>query len=219
MTAVPAFLPFPSAVPFAPQPSRPRATGGENRTDNVARAQSHFLFNALQVVDTLVRLQRNDEASRAIHRLADLNRRLVEREDYAFVTVDEEIALAELSLGFERVRFGDGFKVSIEVAPEARPLLLPNLILLPLVENAVKHGIARRMGYGRIDIYAGRRGPALLLEVRNDPPLRDKHSLAGLGYGLRSTRERLAALYGDAATFSFTARPGQGVVASLSLPV
>lgn len=219
MTAVPAFLPFPSAAPFVAQSSHPRATEGEESTDSVARAQSHFLFNALHAIDTLVRLQRNDEASRAIHHLADLNRRLVERKDCTFVTVDEEIALAELSLGFERVRFGDSFQVSVEVAPEVRPLLLPNLILLPLVENAVKHGIARRMGYGRIDIYAGRRGHALLLEVRNDPPLRDKHSLASLGYGLRSTRERLSALYGDAATFSFTARPGQGVVASVSLPV
>lgn len=165
-----------------------------------------------------MRLQRNDEASRAIGQLADIHARLVGQDDRAFVSVAQEIALAELYLGFERIRFGDGLHVFIECAPDVRDVAVPNLILLPLVENAVKHGIARRMGEGRVEIYAGLRDGELCLEVRNDPPLGDKRALAGLGYGLRSTRERLAALYAGAADFTFQACPGQGLIATVRLP-
>lgn len=185
----------------------------------VARTQAHFLFNALHAVGTLVRLQRNDEASRALFQLADLQRRLVEHDERAFVPLADELTLAELYLGFERVRFGDAMEVTFDCAPELREWPVPNLILLPLVENAVKHGVARRLGRGRVTVCATRHDDALRLEVRNDPPQCDKRALAGLGFGLRSVRERVAALYGDGAAFTFTASAPHGVVATLLLPV
>ncbi|MBX3737717.1 MAG: histidine kinase [Candidatus Didemnitutus sp.] len=200
----------PGTVSVAPSTAAP--------TRPVARLHAHFLFNALHAVGTLVRLQRNDEAARAIFHLAELERHLVEKDDRTFVPLSEELDLIQLYLGFERIRFGDSLRVVVECDPEVRDLPVPNLILLPLVENAVKHGIARRAGQGRIEVFAGRRDGALCLEVRNDPPLRDKPVPAGLGYGQRATRERLAALYGGRATFTFAAQPPHGLAATLQLP-
>lgn len=214
--------PLPRTSPFLPDSHD--ADGiitthrGDDHPRRVARLHAHFLFNALHAVGTLVRLQRNDEAARAIFQLAELERRLVERDERTFVPLSEELTLVELYLGFERIRFGSGLQVLVECAPEVADLPVPNLILLPLVENAVKHGIARRAGHGRVEVFAGRCEGSLCLEVRNDPPLRDKGAAAGLGYGQRATRERLAALYGARAAFSFSAQAPHGIVATLHLP-
>lgn len=219
MPPAPALLPpvVLDGFTFSAPETAPVAASTAAATRPVARLHAHFLFNALHAIGTLVRLQRNDEAARAIFHLAELERHLVENDDRSFVPLSQELDLIEIYLGFERIRFGDSLRVLVECAPDVRDVRVPNLILLPLVENAVKHGIARRAGQGRVEIFAGRRDGALCLEVRNDPPLRDKDA-TGLCYGQRATRERLAALYGERASFTFTAHPPHGIVATLRLP-
>jgi two-component system, LytTR family, sensor kinase len=176
--------------------------------------QPHFVFNTLNAIAALVRTRQHDQATGMIAGLADLLRYSLDHEDRQTVPLGEEVAVLQRYLAIEATRFADRLHVRIAVPESLQRASVPLLILQPLAENAVRHGIARLAAGGEIAIDARRVGERLLIRLRNDGALLPA---AADGIGLRNTRERLAALYGGAARFTLTAAAG-GVLAELDLP-
>ena len=177
----------------------------------------HFLFNALNSVAMLVRQRAHQEAVNLVASLADLLRYVLADGHAGEVPLRQEVAFLERYLEIERVRFGDRLRLEVEVAPEAGDAFVPNLLLQPLVENAVRHGIAPRAGAGLIRLSASVEGSRLVLRVEDDGrgPSADDES----GVGLRNVQERLRTHYGDAYGVRLLPRPEGGAVALVELPL
>ena len=181
-----------------------------------AQLNPHFLFNALNAVSALAG---SDPAGvrRVVARLSALLRRVLDGSTAREVTLADELALVDDYLDVQRVRLGDALRVTVDVPGDLRDALVPGLVLQPLVENAVEHGVARLEDRpGRIALAAARDGDALVLTVRDDGP--DADGPPGDGVGLRNTRARLAALYGPAGALDAAADPAGGFVARVRLP-
>ena len=177
----------------------------------------HFLFNTLNTIATLVRKQDNDAAVQMLAGLGDLLRHTLEQVDKQQVSLREELDFIERYLAIERARFHDRLTVRMRIAPETLTAAVPSLILQPLVENAVRHGIARRAAAGVIEITAAREAGKLRLQVRDDGPgLPENFAAEDEGVGLRNTRMRLARLYGD--EHSIALRNGAGLKVDLIIP-
>lgn len=179
-----------------------------------ARLQPHFLFNALQSVSALV----DEEPARARTMLAeigDLLRDVLASGESGEIPLREELALLDRYLAIERTRFADRLRIEIVAAPEVGETPVPRFLLQPLVENALRHGLAPRPEGGRLRVTAERRDGRLRLRVWND----GEALRAGRpdGVGLATTRERLAARYGTTATLHLGAVDG-GVEAVVELP-
>ena len=178
----------------------------------------HFLFNTLNSLSSLVLAGRNDAAERMIAGLSDFFRASMADDPTAEAPLSEEIFLQRLYLDIETARFPDRLAVAIDVPATVQDIPVPGLILQPLIENAVKHGVARSRRRVTIRLGACRVGDMLLIEVADDgdaaAPAAD-----GNGVGLRNVRERLAARYGDAATIEAGPGPHGGHVVRLSLPI
>ena len=182
-----------------------------------SRLQPHFLFNALQAIATLIKRD-PDTATRMTVRLGDLLRASLDRSGGHEVLLADELALLRSYLDIEAVRFADRLRIEYDVDPDAVSCLVPDLVLQPLVENAVRHGIAPNAAGGTVRIGATRRGGVLVLTVADDGVgVRDAEVAPGVG--LSVTRERLAHLYGSAARVSVErAAGGRGTVATVELP-
>lgn len=180
-----------------------------------ARLQPHFLFNALQSVSALV----DEDPARArtmLAQIGDLLRDALTPDSTGEVPLREELALLERYLTIERTRFADRLRIEIASNDDVADVLVPRFLLQPLVENALRHGLAPRPEGGALRVGATRKGGRLQLRVWNDgEPLR--HECAD-GIGLATTRERLAARYGDRASFRLSAAPDGGVEAVVELP-
>jgi signal transduction histidine kinase len=185
-----------------------------------AQLQPHFLFNTLNAAVALARAGDADATARVLVLLGDLLRQLLRRDAPHEVPLREELALLDTYLEIQRVRFGDRLRVGWEVDDEVRDALVPQLVLQPLVENALQHGIAPRIRAGRLDIIAARRGDQLRLAVRDDGPgVAPGFSLAAAtGLGLRNTRERLHRLYGERGELAL-ATAGDRTTAAIELPL
>jgi sensor histidine kinase YesM len=175
----------------------------------------HFLFNALQAISTL--LHRDPAtADRLLVRLSDLLRAMLDDASGQTLSLRTELELIRKYLDIEQARFGDRLKVEWRVDESLLEVQVPSLIVLPLVENAIRHGLSPKVGPGRLTIEARSGGAGLLLTVEDDGlgaalPLRP-----GLGVG--NTRERLVALYGEQAALSIDAAPGAGFRARIEIP-
>jgi signal transduction histidine kinase len=190
----------------------------------------HFLFNTLNGIAGLVRDQKNAAAVEMIAGLSDLLRYTLDGAGRQEVTLREELEFLELYLGIQLKRFPDRLRVEMSVEPTALEALVPNLILQPLVENAIRHGVSRRAAGGTVGVAAAREGGRLRIRVYDDGPgLRPQtradsnggethEGSASGGIGLSNTRARLRQLYGDAQSFEVFDREAGGVEASLSLP-
>jgi signal transduction histidine kinase len=178
----------------------------------------HFLFNTLNSLSSLVLAGRNAAAERMIAGLSDFFRTSMAGDPTAEVPLSEEIFLQRLYLDIEAARFPDRLAVAIDVPDAVQDVPVPGLILQPLIENAVKHGVARSRKRVTIRIGARRVGDTLLIEVADygDAVTPDAN---GSGVGLRNVRERLAARYGDAATLDAGPGPHGGHTVRLSLPI
>jgi two-component system LytT family sensor kinase len=183
------------------------------------QVQPHFLFNALNAIGALVRLDRKREAVHALAQLSALQRTLLESAGVPAVPLAQEIAFVERYLAIEQLRFGERMAVTISVDAAAAEVPVPNLLLQPIVENAVKHGVARRSGPTRVSVNAVRLRGALRLVVRNDPPEADVAAGPGTGFGLRGARERLERLYAGRAALHFDPSHPDGVTVTLDLPL
>ncbi|MGH7595279.1 MAG: sensor histidine kinase [bacterium] len=180
----------------------------------------HFLFNTLHAISTLVHKD-PEAADRMIARLSDLLRLSLENLGVQEVPLKNELEFLERYLEIEQIRFGDRLTVQMNIEPEALDGMVPNFILQPIVENAIRHGIAPRAVPGRIEIHAKRENGRLLLEVRDDGPgLPDgKQEALKKGVGLANTQARLQQLYGAAHRFELANAEAGGLIVRLSIPV
>ena len=176
----------------------------------------HFLFNTLHAISALV--ERDPRGvRRMIARLSELLRATLDADDQE-VPLHQELTFAERYLEIMQIRFQGHLQVETKIEADVREALVPNLILQPLVENAVKHGVSKINGAGRIEISARRVNENLVLSLRDNGPAIAGEPSPIEGIGLSNTRARLAQLYGSAQ--SLTLRPAEtgGLIAEVSLP-
>jgi len=177
----------------------------------------HFLFNTLHAISALMH-QDVDAADRMITRLSELLRHALESTDHQEVPLREEIAFLRRYLEIEETRFGDRLRIELQIAPDTEDLLVPNLMLQPLAENAIQHGIEPHARPGRVTICSRRAGHLLELEVR-DTGNGAAHGRWKEGVGLTNTRTRLRQLYGERQTFELGNAAGGGFLATIRLPI
>ena len=176
----------------------------------------HFLFNTLNAIAELVH---SDPvvADRSILRLSELLRFSLATEKTQEVTLKEEMDFLEKYVEIHKTLMRDRLNVRVAIDPETLDAAVPNMILQPLVENAIKHGISPRPEGGNIDVSARRLNGRLHVEITDDG-MGMPHRIPQNGVGLINTRERLKHLYNDAHTFDLSSLPGKGVTIRISLP-
>lgn len=181
--------------------------------------EPHFLFNTLNGIAGLVRDHQNRAAVGMIAGLSDLLRRVLEDSERQLVPLAEEISFLERYLELQRMRFGDRLKVIIDVPGELCGAMVPSLILQPLVENAILHGIEQRVDGGSIRISAAGEDQVLILQVHNDGPGLPAFGVASAGgVGITNTLGRLRTLYGMASALEVRNHALAGVETVLRLP-
>ena len=184
--------------------------------------QPHFLFNTLNAISALIPAEAQP-ARRMVARLGDLLRISLEHEETQEVTLREELVFLEPYLEIEQARLQERLTIAMQIAPDTLDARVPHLLLQPLVENAIRHGISSRIEPGRVEISAGRAvdGRSLCLEVRDDGPGIERNSelRTRKGVGLTNVQSRLQELYGDEHSFTLTNHPDGGVVVKISLPL
>lgn len=173
----------------------------------------HFLFNTLNAISAFIESD-PERARRMIARLGELLRRTLDGGTTAELPLARELELLAPYLEIQRIRFGDRLSIELEVPADASSGLVPTLMLQPLVENAVEHGVARVSNGARVRLRAARTGDSLQLEIADNGPGPTRSSD---GIGLANTRARLAGLYGQAHRFELEARNG-GTVVTIELP-
>jgi hypothetical protein len=195
----------------------------------------HFLFNTLNAVAGLVRRRDNDGAVRMLARLAELLRATLENGSDPEVPLEKELELLSTYLAIERIRFGPRLDVAVAADGPARTAMVPPMILQPLVENAVKHGVACHTGSGSIRVQAVADGDDLVLSVTNTGPHSPAPAMSAPattattatptqpasspGIGLANTRQRLTELYGSRAALTLEALEDGGAIAIIRLPL
>jgi len=175
----------------------------------------HFLFNSLNAITVLVRDHQNEDASEMLGLLSDVLREVMQSKQHAETTLNDELAFIEKYVTIEQVRFSDRLQVRWSIEPTTRDVFVPEFVLQPLIENAIKHGIDHKTEGGVIEITASEFNGELILTVR-DNGLAYRSSPEGLG--LSNTRERLTTLYGDAGQLIVASANGGGAIASVRFP-
>src|SRR4249920_2428935 len=179
----------------------------------------HFLFNTLTSISSLVRTQ-PDTARMLILKLSGLLRRLMRSTDH-FVTLREELESIDEYLDIESIRFGPQLRVVKQISPATLDVIVPSLILQPLIENSIKHGLSRKIGGGRITIRSVMQNGRAIIEVHDDglgmTEDRLENALGG-GIGLSNVNERLRTIYGATYRLKLTSAPGRGTCARMEIP-
>jgi len=187
-----------------------------------AQLQPHFLFNTLHTIGVFTRKD-PEAANRILALVGDLLRRSLETVRTQEITLREELEFLKPYLEIQRTRFQDRLAVYVQVEEDVLDCIVPSLVLQPIVENAVRHGVETRAGEGTVHIRGWREGDDLVLEVEDDgvglpvvvgdgPPIRE-------GMGLGNTRERISRLYGDRGELKIEPAPEQGVLATVRIPL
>jgi two-component system LytT family sensor kinase len=178
----------------------------------------HFLFNTLNAIAVMVRKQDIPGSIRMLTGVSELLRLALHNTGRQLVPLRQELDFLDRYLEIEQTRFQDRLQVHREIDSATLSAQVPNLLLQPLVENAIKHGIAARSAAGRVELRASRQGARLRLEVRDDGPGLRPGWESSQGVGVSNVRARLRQLYGEAATFILEAHPEGGTRALLELP-
>ena len=178
----------------------------------------HFLFNTLHAISTLVHRD-PDKADVMIERLSDLLRITLRKVGAQEVELAEELAYLGAYLDIEQVHFGDRLRVEYRIDAAAMDVMVPTLILQPLVENAIRHGLEPMVRAGTLTIEAQADGDTLWLRVRDDGAGLAKDWQRREGVGLTNTRTRLDRLYGEAAAATVRENPGGGVLVDIYIPL
>lgn len=177
----------------------------------------HFFFNTMHTIAGMVRENRNEAAVETIAELSELLRRALETADVHEITLDEEL---EFLAGYVRIqerRFGDRLQVTYDIDPDVRRALVPALLLQPLVENAIRHGLELDESPGRVDISAERRDGQLHLEIAdNGRGLVEPRVAEGVGLG--TSRARLGELYGARQSIEISSAAGSGATVQIRIP-
>jgi len=184
-----------------------------------SQLQPHFLFNTLHSISSLM-LTDVCAADRMMTRLSDLLRMTLESDATQVTTLSRELEFANGYLEIEKVRFEERLRVVLEIAPDTLDAQVPTLLLQPLVENAVKHGVSKRSEGGEIRISAAHDDRKLYLKIKDSGPgLGDGGSFEQkAGVGLRATRDRLETLYGNEQSLDIRELPERGVEVCVSIP-
>jgi two-component system LytT family sensor kinase len=183
-----------------------------------AQLNPHFLFNSLNTIAVLVRDGNGSGATRVIEQLSDVLRHTLGRTGAHEVALDDELELVRQYLAVEQARFSDRLVPAIDVATNARNAAVPAFAIQHLVENAIRHGIARRSDAGQLTVSVRRDGDALLISVADDGIGVTPGTAPERGHGIENTRERLRTLYGDAASLTLAPQSPFGTVARLRIP-
>lgn len=181
----------------------------------------HFLFNTLNAISTLALVGKKDEVVKTLGYLSELLRASLDDKRPQEVPLDEELDVLERYLAIQRIRHGDRLVIATDVDVAVRDALVPAMILQPLVENAITHGVARVPGKGTVAIRAWAEGGTLRLEVSDTGPgfAAPASGNGGSGIGLTNTRARLAQLYGTAQRLEMCASETGGACVSITLPL
>jgi two-component system LytT family sensor kinase len=184
--------------------------------------QPHFLFNALNTVSSLIHAE-PEKAEAVLARIGDLLRMTLQEANNAAIPLHREVAFLERYLDIQQMRFADRLRIVIDVPDDVSDALVPTLLLQPLAENAIRHGIEPRPAGGTLRLLAGRSGNELCLELHDDgvgisADGRNGHGTAGHGVGLANTRQRLEELYGAQHHFSVKPDPAGGTVVTIRIP-
>ncbi|HEY7475161.1 MAG TPA: histidine kinase, partial [Vicinamibacterales bacterium] len=177
----------------------------------------HFLFNTLNTIAELLH-EDADAADRMIAGLSDLLRATLDAGNVDEVDLEAELRLLSRYLEIQQARFGDRLRVRIDAGPAERGALVPFLVLQPVVENAIRHGLAARADAGKIDVRAIRRGGTLVIDVEDDGAGVEDAERVRDGVGLGNTRARLQALYGSGQSLEVTGGPGLGTLVRVTIP-
>jgi LytS/YehU family sensor histidine kinase len=181
--------------------------------------QPHFLFNTLHAISALM-YRDIQAADRIVAKLGDLLRQTIYAGGVNEVRLSEEISFLQKYLEIEQARFEDRLTVVFDIAPDTEGALVPNLLLQPLVENAIKHGISHLSAAGRIEVRAWNEADALHITIAdNGPGLPSGDGVFRQGTGLTNTLDRLARLYPDRHAIDFVVNVPQGMIVSLNLPI
>ena len=178
----------------------------------------HFLFNTLNAVASLIE-RRPAEAEAMVVSLSDFLRSTLQMDTGKEITLGEEIQLQSLYLEIEKARFPNRLEVAIVVPPEVANALVPNLITQPLIENAIKYGVARSQASVRLDVIARTESGVLILEIRNGGGDAEAPPPGGTRTGLRNVADRLRLHFGEAARLDAAPREDGGYAATISLPL
>lgn len=182
--------------------------------------QPHFLFNTLHSISALALDNEIRDAVKMINRLSEFLRLTLDRTDMQTVTLEDEIEFTRHYLEIEQIRFQDRLTVDIDIDPQALEAEVPTLILQPLIENAMRHGVDSNSGNSRIRIAAHLRNRQVLMEICDDG--KDIKKLSGqnsaTGLGLKNTRERLSELYGRDYSFTLTRSENEWTIAQIIIP-
>ncbi len=200
----------------------------EARLDALQRQiNPHFLFNTLNSIASLIR-SKPELARQMIVKLGNILRVLLRERD-AFVPLEEELTFTDDYLDIEVIRFGEKLRVVKEIAPATLQVVVPSMLLQPLIENSIKHGLEPRISGGTIVLRSRLEGERLVIEVEDDgvgiePATTIAAPVSGLvregsGIGMRNVRERMEVLYGDDAQVEMVSRPGRGTRVRLVMPV
>jgi len=181
--------------------------------------EPHFLFNTLNSIAGLVREKKNDAAVSMIVRLSEFLRRVTDNSDRQLVPLAEEMEFVERYLEIQKVRFAERLQLSVEVPGDLLPAQVPSLLLQPIVENAIKHGIAKRAQGGAIRISAARNNGTLTIKVYNDGPgMPAGWETEQSGVGIANVRTRMQGLYGPTFGLDVRNEATSGVEVSVSVP-
>ncbi|MDB4947352.1 MAG: yehU 2, partial [Gemmatimonadetes bacterium] len=183
-----------------------------------SQVQPHFLFNTLHAVSALMATD-VAAARRMITDLGDLLRLSLDAGGAQEVPLREELGFLEQYVAIQRARFRDRLDVGYQVDADARDAPVPRLLLQPLVENALSHGLAPRSAAGRVDVRAWLQDGSLRLAISDDGVGLGPGPAPAEGHGLGDTRERLRQLYGDRQALEMTANPGGGVTVQVTIPL
>jgi two-component system LytT family sensor kinase len=177
--------------------------------------EPHFIFNALNAVTCLIREKKENEAIATVASLGDLLRRVTDRSERQLVALEDELDFLCKYLEIQQLRFAERLRCKLDIPAALLRAQVPDFILQVLVENAIKHGIARRAKGGELRVAAARESDTLVLSVFNEGPALAAGAAGGVG--LSNTRQRLQALYGTGAALTLQ-DVAQGVLATVSLP-
>jgi sensor histidine kinase YesM len=177
----------------------------------------HFLFNTLHAIVVLVRQHKTDEADQMLTNLSELLRRTLSVWQTQEVPLQLEIEFTNLYLDIQRVRFQDRLTVEMSLSPVTLGALVPSLLLQPLVENAIRHGVSKTNAPVRIELKSSLRDSLLEIQVCDDGPGLSVEG-SGNGLGLSNTRARLQHLYGEKQSLRLDSAAGGGTIATVLLP-
>jgi LytS/YehU family sensor histidine kinase len=182
--------------------------------------EPHFMFNALNSIAGLVRDRRNDAAVSMIVGLSEFLRRASQDQHRSQVTLAEEVEYLQRYVDIQQVRFGERLRVSVDIPADLLDAQVPSLLLQPLVENAIKHGVAKRVVGGSVRVTGARKDGSVCLSVYNDGPGFPKDwETSGAGVGLANLRTRLQILHGAASGLQMRSAGADGVEVVVTVPL